>query len=84
MLVAATQLTCLDLRESLHLVVSESDVRLVLARLPRLERLLLGYHDNDRTPFLFCKLPPQKQSVLDMLRHEKPGVQLQHEPNWHL
>lgn len=75
-LAAATSLRTLDLTECPNLRLAEADVHDVLLRLPRLARLSVGtrtWLGRGRGP----GAPRQRRAVLDVLRRERPGLQIE-------
>lgn len=55
------------------LTLNESDVRLVLARMPTLDCLILGPRPDSYPPDDFPQQPP---AVIELLRGSKPGLSL--------
>ena len=72
-LATAPQLRALDLTDSALLTLDESDVRLLLARMPALDCLTLGPLPDSYPAEDFPQQPP---AVIELLRSSKPGLSL--------
>lgn len=72
MLATAPQLRALDLSDSALLTLNESDVQLVLARMPALDCLVMG----PRPDSSLDDCPQQLPAVIELLLRSKLGLSL--------